>query len=117
MEEEKKEHDYKMKKMEIEMEQVFEQKVKEKLNKLKESEEEVSLICFYIQFVFKCKIVTFQYMRRHEEMTKKLEQQQAELNEKRAAFDKEKAAFELISKDMEEIRRVSTLDVNMRELV
>ncbi|KAJ6220466.1 hypothetical protein RDWZM_006278 [Blomia tropicalis] len=96
MEEEKKEHDYKMKKMEIEMEQVFEQKVKEKLNKLKESEEE--------------------YMRRHEEMTKKLEQQQAELNEKRAAFDKEKAAFELISKDMEEIRRVSTLDVNMREL-
>ena len=56
-------------------------------------------------------------MRRHEEMTKKLEQQQAELNEKRAAFDKEKAAFELISKDMEEIRRVSTLDVNMRELV
>lgn len=41
MEEEKKEHDYKMKKMEVEMEQVFEQKVKEKLNKLKESEEEV----------------------------------------------------------------------------
>lgn len=42
MEEEKKEHDMKMKKMEVEMEQVFEQKVKEKLNKLKESEEEVS---------------------------------------------------------------------------
>lgn len=42
MEEEKKEHNLKMKKMEIEMEQVFEQKVKEKLNKLKESEDEVS---------------------------------------------------------------------------
>lgn len=43
MEEEKKEHDLKMKKMEKEMEQVFEQKVKEKLHKLRESEEEV---CF-----------------------------------------------------------------------
>ena len=44
MEEEKKEHDVKMKRMEIEMEQVFEQKVKEKLHKLKETEEEVSYI-------------------------------------------------------------------------
>lgn len=41
MEEEKKDHDVKMKKMEKEMEQVFEQKVKEKLQKLRESEEEV----------------------------------------------------------------------------
>lgn len=56
-------------------------------------------------------------MRRHEEMTKKLEQQRLELEEKRAAFEKEKAAFELVSKDMEEIRRVNTLDVNMREYV
>ncbi|XP_075681019.1 septin-7-like isoform X1 [Dermatophagoides pteronyssinus] len=95
MEEEKKEHDVKMKRMEIEMEQVFEQKVKEKLHKLKETEEE--------------------YMRRHEEMAKKLEQQRQEVDERRAAFEKEKAAFELVSKDMEEIRRVNTLDLNMKE--
>ncbi|XP_046914284.1 septin 7-like protein pnut isoform X3 [Dermatophagoides farinae] len=96
MEEEKKEHDVKMKRMEIEMEQVFEQKVKEKLHKLKETEEE--------------------YMRRHEEMAKKLEQQRQEVDERRAAFEKEKAAFELVSKDMEEIRRVNTLDLNMKDL-
>lgn len=50
-------------------------------------------------------------------MTKKLEQQRLELEEKRNSFEKEKAAFELVSKDMEEIRRVNTLDANMRELV
>lgn len=38
MAEEKKEHDIKMKKMEAEMEQVFEMKVKEKKIKLKDSE-------------------------------------------------------------------------------
>ena len=42
MEEEKRDHELKMKKMEAEMEQVFEMKVKEKRNKLKESEEDVS---------------------------------------------------------------------------
>lgn len=50
-------------------------------------------------------------------MTKKLEQQRLELEEKRATFEKEKNAFELVSKDMEEIRRVNTLDIGMRELV
>lgn len=54
-------------------------------------------------------------MRRHEDMTRKLELQKQELEERRAAFEKEKAAFELISKDMEEIRRVNTLDLNMKE--
>lgn len=113
MEEEKKDHDLKMKKMELEMEQVFEQKVKEKLNKLKESEEEVRSFFHLLQ------LITWnqQYLRRHEEMSKKLEQQRLEIEEKRAAYEKEKAAFELVSKDMEEIRRVNTLDVNMRELV
>lgn len=48
-------------------------------------------------------------------MNKKLEQQRLELEEKRSAFEKEKAAFELVSKDMEEMRRVNTLDNNMRE--
>lgn len=42
MEEEKREHDTKLKKMEQEMEQVFEMKVKEKKQKLKDSEIDVS---------------------------------------------------------------------------
>lgn len=42
MEEEKREHDMKMKKMEAEMEQVFEMKVKEKKQKLKNSEAELT---------------------------------------------------------------------------
>ena len=42
MEEEKREHVQKMKKMEAEMEQVFEMKVKEKKQKLKDSEADVS---------------------------------------------------------------------------
>jgi hypothetical protein len=42
MEEEKREHDAKMKKMEAEMEQVFEMKVKEKKQKLKDSESELT---------------------------------------------------------------------------
>lgn len=41
IEEEKREHIQKMKKMEAEMEQVFEMKVKEKLQKLKDSEMDV----------------------------------------------------------------------------
>lgn len=43
MEEEKKEHEAKIKKMEQEMEQVFEMKVKEKLQKLKDNETDVRL--------------------------------------------------------------------------
>lgn len=42
LEEEKREHDNKMKKMETEMEQVFEMKVREKRQKLKDSETDVS---------------------------------------------------------------------------
>lgn len=42
MEEEKKEHENKMKRMEQEMEQVFEMKVREKMQKLKDSEIDVS---------------------------------------------------------------------------
>ena len=41
MAEEKRDHDAKMKKMEAEMEQVFEMKVKEKKQKLKDSEADV----------------------------------------------------------------------------
>lgn len=42
MAEERQEHNNKMKKMEAEMEQVFEMKVKEKRQKLKDSEADVS---------------------------------------------------------------------------
>ena len=42
MEEERRDHVSKMKKMEQEMEQVFEMKVKEKLMKLRDSEAEVN---------------------------------------------------------------------------
>ncbi len=42
MEDERKEHMSKMKKMEAEMEQVFEMKVKEKKQRLKDSEADVS---------------------------------------------------------------------------
>lgn len=48
MEEEKREHAMKLKKMEAEMEQVFESKVKEKKQKLKESEADVSLCSSFI---------------------------------------------------------------------
>lgn len=47
MEEEKREHAMKLKKMEAEMEQVFESKVKEKKQKLKESEADVSLCTYF----------------------------------------------------------------------
>lgn len=43
MEDEKRDHDNKLKKMETEMEQVFEMKVKEKKQKLKDSEIAVSV--------------------------------------------------------------------------
>ena len=55
MEEEKKEHGQKMKKMEAEMEQVFEMKVKEKMQKLKDSEADVrrTMPACYISAFFK----------------------------------------------------------------
>jgi septin 7 len=95
MEEEKKDHEQKMKRMEQEMEQVFEMKVREKMNKLKESEIELQ--------------------KRHEQMNKSLEQQCQELKDKRESFERDKAAFEMVSRDMEEMRRASTLEANSRE--
>uniref|UniRef100_A0AAQ4PE73 Septin n=1 Tax=Gasterosteus aculeatus aculeatus TaxID=481459 RepID=A0AAQ4PE73_GASAC len=74
MEEERREHVTKMKKMEMEMEQVFEMKVKEKVQKLKDSEAELQ--------------------RRHEQMKKNLEAQHRELEEKRRVFEDERANWE-----------------------
>lgn len=50
MEEEKNEHTNRMKKMEAEMEQVFEMKVKEKMGKLNELEQDVCKMHFFIFF-------------------------------------------------------------------
>ncbi|XP_065562254.1 septin-7-like isoform X6 [Artemia franciscana] len=74
MEEERREHESKIKKMESEMEQVFEMKVKEKTQKLKDTEVDMH--------------------RRHEQMKKGLEQQEVELMEKRAAFEAEVKEWE-----------------------
>uniref|UniRef100_A0AAY4ARS9 Septin-7 n=1 Tax=Denticeps clupeoides TaxID=299321 RepID=A0AAY4ARS9_9TELE len=74
MEEERRDHVAKMKKMEMEMEQVFEMKVKEKVQKLKDSEAELQ--------------------RRHEQMKKNLEAQHKELEEKRRQFEEDRANWE-----------------------
>lgn len=95
MEEEKKDHEAKMQRMEKEMEQVFEMKVREKMLKLKESEADLQ--------------------RRHEQMKKSLEQQKLELEEKRRNFDKEKASFELAHRDMEDVFRKMAVDSNSKE--
>ncbi|KAK9497347.1 hypothetical protein O3M35_004680 [Rhynocoris fuscipes] len=88
MEEEKREHVLKMKKMETEMEQVFEMKVKEKKQKLKDSEADLQ--------------------RRHETMRKTLETQIKELEEKRKALESEKASWEQANGiSIEELRRRS----------
>ncbi|XP_044735810.1 septin-7 isoform X2 [Chrysoperla carnea] len=95
MEEEKKEHDLKMKKMELEMEQVFEMKVKEKKQKLKDSENELT--------------------RRNEQTKKQLEQQAKDLEEKRRQFELEKSSWERENNvSLEELRRKS-LEANSKE--
>ncbi|XP_069674008.1 septin-7 isoform X4 [Periplaneta americana] len=97
MEEEKRDHEAKMKKMESEMEQVFEMKVREKKQKLKDSEADLQ--------------------RRHEQMKKALEQQINELEEKRRAYEKEKQAWEQSNNvTLEELRRRS-LEANSKEAV
>ncbi|XP_055688930.1 septin-7 isoform X13 [Lutzomyia longipalpis] len=95
MEEEKRDHELKMKKMEAEMEQVFEMKVKEKKQKLKDSEIELT--------------------RRHEERKKTLEIQIRELEDRRRAFEQEKKEWEEANGvTLEELRRRS-LEANSKE--
>ncbi|XP_057324720.1 septin-7 isoform X2 [Microplitis mediator] len=95
LEEEKREHDAKMKKMESEMEQVFEMKVKEKKQKLRDSEADLQ--------------------RRHEQMRRSLEQQLRELEDKRRAFEAERQVWEQqTGQTLEELRRRS-LDANSKE--
>lgn len=97
LEEEKREHENKMKKMEIDMEQVFEIKVREKKQKLKDSEADLQ--------------------RRHEQMRRSLEQQVRELEDKRRAFEAEKLTWEQqTGQSIEELRRRS-LEANSKEAV
>ncbi|XP_054011625.1 septin-7 isoform X2 [Hylaeus anthracinus] len=95
LEEEKREHENKMKKMEIDMEQVFEMKVREKKQKLKDSEADLQ--------------------RRHEQMRRSLEQQVRELEEKRRTFEAEKLSWEQqTGQSIEDLRRRS-LEANSKE--
>lgn len=88
MEEERREHELKMKKMEVDMEQVFEMKVKEKKQKLRDSEADLQ--------------------RRHEQMKKSLEAQIQELEEKRRSLEAEISAWEASNGvSMDELRRKS----------
>ncbi|XP_041975881.1 septin-7 isoform X3 [Aricia agestis] len=95
MEEEKRAHDLKMKKMESEMEQVFETKVREKRAKLKESEAELA--------------------RRHEATRRALEAQARELEERHRALLAEQAAWEReTGLSLDDLRRRS-LEANSKE--
>uniref|UniRef100_A0A8C2KDB9 Septin n=1 Tax=Cyprinus carpio TaxID=7962 RepID=A0A8C2KDB9_CYPCA len=91
--EERREHVAKMKKMEMEMEQVFEMKVKEKIQKLKDSEAELQ--------------------RRHEQMKKNLEAQHKELEERRRQFEEERSTWETQQRILEQQKM--TLDKNKKK--
>ncbi|KAK3508404.1 hypothetical protein QTP70_028164, partial [Hemibagrus guttatus] len=99
MEEERREHVAKMKKMEMEMEQVFEMKVKEKLQKLKDSETELQ--------------------RRHEQMKKNLEAQHKELEEKRRQFEEEKVSWEAQQRlvEQQKLDASRTLEKNKKKKI
>uniref|UniRef100_A0A3Q3KLX7 Septin n=1 Tax=Mastacembelus armatus TaxID=205130 RepID=A0A3Q3KLX7_9TELE len=99
MEEERREHVAKMKKMEQEMEQVFEMKVKEKLQKLRDSEAELQ--------------------RRHEQMKKNLEAQHRELEEKRHQHEEEKAGWEAQQRILEQqkLDASRTLEKNKKKKI
>ncbi|KAM6900055.1 septin-7-like [Xenentodon cancila] len=97
MEEERQDHVTKMMKMEQEMEQVFEMKVKEKLQKLRDSEAELQ--------------------RRHEQMRKNLEVQHKELEEKRRQHEEEKASWEVQQKIFEQQKQDRTLEKNKKKKI
>uniref|UniRef100_A0AAY5EBR1 Septin n=1 Tax=Electrophorus electricus TaxID=8005 RepID=A0AAY5EBR1_ELEEL len=99
MEEERREHVMKMKKMESEMEQVFEMKVKEKLQKLRDSEAELQ--------------------RRHEQMKKNLEAQHKELEEKRRQFEEEKNSWEAQQRlaEQQKLDTSRTLEKNKKKKI
>jgi len=96
MNDERKEHNQKMKKMEAEMEQVFEMKVKEKMQKLKDSETDLS--------------------KRAEQMKKSLEAQEADLEQKRREFMAEKSQWESMNRPEEGSPKNRTLKKGKKSL-
>lgn len=109
MEEERREHVSRMKKMEQEMEQVFEMKVREKLQKLRDSEAEVkwyvvSCVLFDNKsLVNLClTLLSLQLQRRHEQMKKNLEAQHKEIEEKRRQHEEEMASWEAQQRILEQ---------------
>uniref|UniRef100_A0A673TUQ2 Septin n=1 Tax=Suricata suricatta TaxID=37032 RepID=A0A673TUQ2_SURSU len=142
MEEERREHVAKMKKMEMEMEQVFEMKVKEKVQKLKDSEAEpkntsrVFMISINGESRFgklnrSLKSESMKepvkrsgqvspnpvspLQRRHEQMKKNLEAQHKELEEKRRQFEDEKANWEAQQRILEQQNSSRTLEKNKKK--
>jgi len=88
IEEEQKEHVAKLNKMEREMEEVFERKVREKKQKLSDNERDLE--------------------RRQNESTTRLEQLKQESEEKKAAFEQEKQEWEALNNvTIEELKRLS----------
>ena len=88
IEEEQKEHVAKLNKMEREMEEVFERKVREKKQKLSDNEKDLE--------------------RRQNESTTRLEQLKQEMEEKKAAFDQERQDWERLNNvTIEELKRLS----------
>merc|ERR1711953_1622833 len=88
IEEEQKEHVAKLNKMEREMEEVFERKVREKKQKLSDNERDLE--------------------RRQNESTTRLQQLKKELEEKKAAFEQEKQEWEALNNvTIEELKRLS----------
>jgi len=88
IEEEQKEHVSKLSKMEREMEEVFERKVREKKQKLADNEADLE--------------------RRQKESTERLEQHKREYEEKQAAFIAERASWEELNNvTIEDLKRLS----------
>jgi len=88
VEEEQKEHVAKLNKMEREMEEVFERKVREKKQKLSDNENDLE--------------------RRQNDSTTRLEQLKQELDEKKAAFEQERVAWETMNNvTIDELKRLS----------
>lgn len=88
MEEEQKEHVAKLNKMEREMEEVFERKVREKKQKLSDNEQDLQ--------------------RRQGESTSRLQQLKKELEVKKAAYDQERQGWEAAHNiTIEELKRMS----------
>jgi septin 7 len=71
---EKAEHEQKMRRMEVEMEEVFDMKVQEKLQKLKDIEADLN--------------------RRKDHLNKTLESQTSDFREKKRQFEEDQSAFE-----------------------